>query len=67
MSVDDKDLDKFLDRCDRCGAEAVIEYEVKKGTTLLFCNHHNNRYPTLEQYPITRKNTERLNKYTLAM
>ncbi len=32
-----------LDRCDRCGAQAMARAILSKGL-LLFCNHHMNKY-----------------------
>ena len=32
-----------LDRCDRCGAQAVVRAILTNGL-LLFCNHHGNKY-----------------------
>ena len=32
-----------LDRCDRCGAQAKARALLAAGT-LLFCNHHSNKY-----------------------
>lgn len=28
------------DRCDRCGAQAYVKYELNAGGSLLFCAHH---------------------------
>lgn len=28
------------DRCDKCGAQAIVEARNKMGLTLLFCGHH---------------------------
>lgn len=28
------------DRCDRCGAQAYVKYELNSGGSLLFCVHH---------------------------
>lgn len=28
------------DRCDRCGAQAFVKYELAAGGELLFCAHH---------------------------
>jgi hypothetical protein len=32
-----------LDRCDRCGAQAMVRAILTSGL-LLFCNHHGNKY-----------------------
>ena len=32
-----------LDRCDRCGAQAMVRAILTSGI-LLFCNHHGNKY-----------------------
>lgn len=32
-----------LDRCDRCGAQAMVRAILTNGL-LLFCNHHGNKY-----------------------
>ena len=32
-----------LDRCDRCGAQAMVRAILSNGL-LLFCNHHGNKY-----------------------
>ena len=32
-----------LDRCDRCGAQAMVRAILTNGL-LLFCNHHGNQY-----------------------
>jgi hypothetical protein len=33
------------DRCDRCGAQALVQVELKKGD-LLWCGHHAKKYDT---------------------
>ena len=32
------------DRCDRCGAAAMVRAVLPGGGELVFCNHHANRY-----------------------
>jgi len=34
------------DRCDRCGAAAVVRAVLPKGGELLFCGHHANEHST---------------------
>lgn len=33
-----------LDRCDRCGARAVVRATLASGGELLFCGHHARKY-----------------------
>ena len=34
------------DRCDRCGAQALVRATMVSGTELLFCAHHGREYET---------------------
>jgi hypothetical protein len=34
----------FLDRCDRCGAQAYVRVLLLSGLELLFCAHHNRQH-----------------------
>ncbi|WP_153303084.1 DUF7455 domain-containing protein [Aeromicrobium choanae] len=34
------------DRCDRCGAQALVRVELPSGTDLVFCGHHARQHET---------------------
>jgi hypothetical protein len=43
MSVETITQFNALDRCDRCGAQAYLEVEIRNGLPpLMFCGHHSN-------------------------
>jgi hypothetical protein len=39
MTYDNVGMDP-VNRCDRCGAQAFVEVDLRAGGTLLFCAHH---------------------------